>query len=58
VLTESPCIGVCLINKDHHFCEGCFRSQDEIAQWIALDETQKKEIVELASERQIKFISF
>jgi predicted Fe-S protein YdhL (DUF1289 family) len=58
VLIESPCIGVCRINKEHNFCEGCFRSQDEIAQWIALDETQKKEIVELASERQIKPISF
>ena len=55
---ESPCIGVCLINKEHHFCEGCFRSQDEIAQWLALSDDQKKEINELASERQIKLISF
>ena len=58
MLIESPCIGVCLINKEHHFCEGCFRSQDEIAHWIALGDAQKKEIIELASERQIKLISF
>ena len=57
-MTESPCIGVCLINKEHHFCEGCFRSQDEIAQWIASGDDQKKEIIALASERQIKLISF
>ena len=57
-MTESPCIGVCLINKEHHFCEGCCRSQDEIAQWLALSDDQKKEINELASERQIKLISF
>jgi predicted Fe-S protein YdhL (DUF1289 family) len=57
-LIESPCIGVCTINKEHQFCEGCFRSKDEISEWIRLSDDQKKEINQLAAQRQINLISF
>ena len=58
MLVESPCIGVCHISKEHQFCEGCFRSEEEISQWIRLTDDQKKEITQLATQRQISFISF
>jgi predicted Fe-S protein YdhL (DUF1289 family) len=58
MLIVSPCIGVCRINKKHHFCEGCFRSEDEIAEWIRLSDEQKKEINQKAAQRQISLISF
>ena len=58
MLIESPCIGVCLLNKEHHYCEGCFRSQDEIAQWITLSDIQKKEVIQIAIQRQIDLIAF
>ncbi|HEY9322567.1 MAG TPA: DUF1289 domain-containing protein [Candidatus Methylopumilus sp.] len=57
-MIESPCIGVCTINKEHQFCEGCFRSKDEISEWIRLSDDQKKEINQLAAQRQINLISF
>lgn len=34
----SPCIGVCRINAATGWCEGCWRSLDEIGAWRALDE--------------------
>ena len=58
MLIESSCIGVCLLNKEHHYCEGCFRSQDEIAQWITLSDIQKKEVIQIAIQRQIDLIAF
>ena len=58
MLIASPCIGVCLLNKDHHYCEGCFRSRDEIAQWITLSDIQKKEVIQIATQRQIDLMSF
>jgi len=58
MLIESPCIGVCLLNKEHHYCEGCFRSQDEIAQWITLSDIQKKEVIQITIQRKIDLISF
>lgn len=42
MLVESPCIGVCHISKEHQFCEGCFRSEEEISKWITLSDEQKK----------------
>jgi len=57
-LVESPCIGVCNINKEHQFCEGCFRSEEEISKWISFTDDQKKEITQLATQRQINLISF
>jgi len=58
ILTESPCIGVCTINKEHLFCEGCFRSEVEISKWTKLNDDQKKEINQLATQRRINLISF
>ncbi|MGI9130373.1 MAG: DUF1289 domain-containing protein [Candidatus Methylopumilus sp.] len=57
-MVESPCIGVCYINKEHQFCDGCFRSEEEISKWITLTDDQKKEITQLATQRQINIISF
>jgi len=33
----SPCTGVCAIDADTGWCQGCLRSLDEIAAWGALD---------------------
>ncbi|MEI6868970.1 MAG: DUF1289 domain-containing protein [Methylophilaceae bacterium] len=57
-MIESPCIGVCFINDEHNFCNGCFRSREEITEWIALSDTQKKEVIQLTIQRQIDIISF
>jgi uncharacterized protein len=46
------------MSKAHHFCEGCFRSSEEITQWMTLSDDQKKQINELAAQRQIDLISF
>lgn len=57
-MVESPCIGICHIGKEHQFCEGCFRSEEEISQWITFSDEQKKEILQLVTQRQINLISF
>jgi uncharacterized protein len=36
----TPCIGVCTIDPDG-YCDGCFRSGDEIADWLSMDDTQR-----------------
>lgn len=41
----SPCIGICHLGTDG-YCEGCLRSGDEIARWIAMGEAERRRIVE------------
>jgi predicted Fe-S protein YdhL (DUF1289 family) len=40
----SPCVGVCAIEAQSGWCEGCLRTIDEIAAWGALDERARREI--------------
>ena len=49
---QSPCIGVCSMDDSTGFCQGCYRSMDEIRDWWDLDNAQKLAINELASQRE------
>jgi hypothetical protein len=40
----TPCIGVCTVGQ-HGFCEGCFRTLDEIASWARLAEHERLAIM-------------
>ncbi len=40
----SPCVGVCAIEPQSGWCEGCLRTIDEIAAWGALDDRARREI--------------
>ena len=48
---ESPCIGVCAMDKATGFCQGCYRTIDEIQGWWDLDKAQKQAIVDVANTR-------
>ncbi|WP_300618008.1 DUF1289 domain-containing protein [Dokdonella sp.] len=41
----SPCIGICRLGEDG-LCDGCLRSGDEIARWIAMSDAERRHIVE------------
>jgi len=42
---ESPCIQVCTLD-DNMVCIGCYRTQDEIRDWIIATDERKLEILE------------
>ena len=49
----SPCVNVCHISRENGFCNGCFRTRDEISRWRDLDHyEQKKMIAELKKRRR------
>jgi predicted Fe-S protein YdhL (DUF1289 family) len=41
----SPCVNVCRMNDRSGWCEGCFRSLDEIAHWSLLDDDEKRAVL-------------
>ncbi|HEY0906650.1 MAG TPA: DUF1289 domain-containing protein [Methylophilus sp.] len=49
---QSPCIGVCTIDDSTGFCQGCFRTLEEIQGWWDLENTAKAAIVKTAAERE------
>jgi predicted Fe-S protein YdhL (DUF1289 family) len=48
----SPCIDVCRTNPLTGFCDGCFRTIDEIAGWSSFDAAQKRAVLERMQTRR------
>jgi len=42
---ESPCISICTLGDSGH-CLGCFRTPDEIGQWLNYSDEQRRAIIE------------
>jgi prolyl-tRNA editing enzyme YbaK/EbsC (Cys-tRNA(Pro) deacylase)/predicted Fe-S protein YdhL (DUF1289 family) len=47
----SPCISVCRMSALTGWCEGCFRSRDEIAAWSQAGDAGKREVWNLIEQR-------
>ena len=46
----SPCISVCTLDK-HGICEGCYRHQDEIRDWMIMSRQEKLECLKRTEAR-------
>lgn len=47
----SPCISVCRMAADSGWCEGCFRTRDEIASWSQATDTDKRGVWSVIEQR-------
>jgi predicted Fe-S protein YdhL (DUF1289 family) len=47
----SPCICVCTMDPATGLCIGCYRTLDEIADWSAMDDTEKRAVWQRLLER-------
>jgi predicted Fe-S protein YdhL (DUF1289 family) len=41
----SPCIGICRLGADG-YCEGCLRTGEEIAGWLAMGERERRRLMD------------
>ena len=41
----TPCIGVCILDPAG-FCDGCFRTGDEIARWLSMSDAERLDLME------------
>ncbi len=48
----SPCTSVCKLNERTGWCEGCFRSIDEIIAWGTMGDEGKRRVWALLPERR------
>jgi predicted Fe-S protein YdhL (DUF1289 family) len=47
----SPCISVCVLDEED-ICRGCFRSAEEVADWLLSSAQRKREILQCAQARR------
>jgi predicted Fe-S protein YdhL (DUF1289 family) len=53
---HSPCINVCNIGPDG-WCQGCYRTREEIAAWISLDAAAQWAVVRACDMRRPAYSS-
>jgi predicted Fe-S protein YdhL (DUF1289 family) len=49
----SPCTNVCRLDARTGWCEGCFRSRDEIRAWKTMDDAGKLALFDTLTARKI-----
>lgn len=42
----SPCVGICRLDP-RGYCEGCYRTGDEIARWRSMSETERNHYMDV-----------
>ena len=47
---RSPCVHVCSLDEQD-ICIGCQRTADEITRWGRMDNTERREVLQLCLER-------
>jgi predicted Fe-S protein YdhL (DUF1289 family) len=49
----SPCISVCRINDHNGLCAGCFRSIDEIRDWMIMPPAERHKVLAELKQRRM-----
>ncbi len=49
---ESPCNGVCTMDKVTGYCQGCFRTMDEINGWWGMEPSEQRQLLTELEKRQ------
>lgn len=48
----SPCVKICVLDPDTRMCRGCFRSIDEVAEWVEYSPEEKLAVLERIAQRK------
>jgi uncharacterized protein len=42
---ETPCVNLCVVDPESGFCIGCGRTGSEIAGWVAMSATERRDVM-------------
>ena len=51
-MVESPCIAVCRLDLSKDYCDGCWRTLNEIARWRDMSDTERLEVLAAIEKRR------
>lgn len=54
----SPCINVCQISAETGFCQGCYRTLDEIAGWWDMVPDEQRQLLAELEKREAEILRF
>lgn len=54
----SPCIGVCAMNDANGFCQGCYRTVEEIREWWNMTDQEREKVMGALDQRLLDNTTF
>jgi uncharacterized protein len=54
----SPCIGVCTMNDSNGFCQGCYRTVEEIREWWNMTDQERDKVMGVLDQRLLDNTTF
>ena len=48
---KSPCIGTCMVFPGTNMCSGCFRTVDEVRDWMQMTDEERRAVLAKLEER-------
>ena len=55
---QSPCVGVCALNDATGFCQGCYRTIEEIREWWSMSDEERAKVMRELDQRMANSTSF
>jgi predicted Fe-S protein YdhL (DUF1289 family) len=55
---QSPCVGVCALSDTTGFCQGCYRTIEEIREWWNMTDEVRAKTMSEVDERMANSTSF
>jgi predicted Fe-S protein YdhL (DUF1289 family) len=52
-LIASPCVKICVMDAERHYCAGCLRTLDEIARWSEMTDAERGKVIAELPERRV-----
>ncbi len=48
----SPCVKICVLDPVTRMCQGCYRTIDEVAEWVEYTPEEKRAVLERVERRK------
>jgi len=48
----SPCVKICVLDPRTRMCRGCYRTIDEVAEWVEYTPEEKLAVLERVAQRR------
>ena len=56
-MIPSPCVKVCVLERDTGWCLGCLRDLEEIAAWSSMDDAERLMVLKRIDERRASLLA-
>jgi predicted Fe-S protein YdhL (DUF1289 family) len=51
---SSPCVKLCALDPRSGYCVGCYRTIDEVANWVEMSAEDKRAVLERVARRRAR----